>query len=436
MSVEVITTDCIEKLLSAMTKTIGQDGLRSSFMFGRKGAPLGDRRMGTELFYHPRELTLAALYLRQNGPSYLRYLPISDLWRLLQDFVIENYWLLANETFLSHFEGTYARVVSNATKLQLANELAQSSIFDPENILTTYPLFAVRVTGEFDSSAFFFSDTSGLLTRLPTGVPESAVDVGCFPPLRDHGGRKEAVSSWLGIRSPSLHSSEKMKSAVLGAMALTILRRYRHSFSGRHVFGGRCTFNGTLTTSFGPPHTPPIMNDVIITKDDEVWLAILARKLLSQNSDEQRHIKALEYFYRAWDQTPPERFPIMCMALDAVFGDANSATQSVIEGVRANLGEEIPEVRLKLLMKLRASVIHGGAPEVYDSSKYGEYYSKYSVDPIEDLELVVSACLRKVIFGSEMKIHADPHAETIRRGQESGRLPAVFGVGHILSEID
>ncbi len=32
---------------------------------------------------------------------------------------------------------------------------------------------------------------------------------------------------------------------------------------------------------------------------------------------------------------------------------------------------------LKLLLKLRASVIHGGAPDVYDSEKYHRYLETY-----------------------------------------------------------
>ena len=39
------------------------------------------------------------------------------------------------------------------------------------------------------------------------------------------------------------------------------------------------------------------------------------------------------YFYRAWPLDEDERFPILFMALDAVFGDQEKVTQSIINGV-------------------------------------------------------------------------------------------------------
>jgi hypothetical protein len=59
--------------------------------------------------------------MRQHGPTYLRYLAIGDIWRMLQRFVINNY----------RFDGSYAEQVSAATKLKLAEALAASNVFQP-----------------------------------------------------------------------------------------------------------------------------------------------------------------------------------------------------------------------------------------------------------------------------------------------------------------
>jgi hypothetical protein len=199
---------------------------------------------------------------------------------------------------------------------------------------------------------------------------------------------------------------------------------YRHMFSGRSVFGGRCTFvDDKWTISFGDSHTPKLMHDIIINAQDHIWLNELVEKLLSDRSSVRRHTKALEYYYRAWGYSASERFAIMCMTLDAIFGDANQATAAVIDGVCRVLGADIDKTRLRALMELRASVIHGGAPDVYDSRKYRRYFHSYEADPIYDLELVVERCLRTQIFGADFRVQEDPNAEAIKLAQEKGRLP-------------
>ena len=74
-------------------------------------------------------------------------------------------------------------------------------------------------------------------------------------------------------------------------------------------------------------------------------------------------------------------------------------------------------------MQLRNSVVHGGAPDVYDSRKYARYFDDYDADPIHDLELVVAGCLRLKIFGDNLKEHADPNAAIVAQAQAKGLLP-------------
>jgi hypothetical protein len=111
------------------------------------------------------------------------------------------------------------------------------------------------------------------------------------------------------------------------------------------------------------------------------------------------------------------------MTLDALFGDASHATQAVIDSVRTVIGEHVSQPRLRLLMELRGSVIHGGAPDVYDSRKYARYYEEYGQDPIFDLELVVARCLRKHVFDDALVEHPEPDAHLIAEMQAKGRLP-------------
>ncbi len=382
--------------------------------------------MGTDIYYRARDLTRAALFVRQNGPPYLKYLPISAIWSMLQNFVSDNFWYLCDDVFLKRFDGTYAKRVSAGAKAQLAEALAASEIFQPRNELTLFPLVPVQVEFDFDSEPFFLVTPRSLANaRLPSNVDLRYIASDRFPPISEWKGRTEMPGAWLGVRSPAPHASKKMKAAILGALALTPLPRYRYSFSERSMFGGSCTIgnDGISTSLRQEPHTPSMMHDIIVSEGDHAWLTLLAAKFTSNERAVRRQLHALEYFYRAWETEPSERFPVLCMALDGIFGDANHATQAVIEGVREVLGPNIREPRLRQLMDLRAAVIHGGAPDVYDSRKYARYFDDYEADPIHDMELVVANCLRAKIFGAALTEHSDPNAAVIADAQAKGFLP-------------
>lgn len=384
--------------------------------------------MRIDIYYQPKKLVRAALHMRQHGPSYLKCLSMNNLQSILQHFVSENYWYLTDDTFLKQFDGSYLEQVSDVTKAKFADALAVSKIFQPCNELTLFPLVPVRIEAAFDSEPFFLVEPASLnVARLRTDIDVRHIASERFPPFSDQSGRQEIPGAWLGIRSPALQASKKMKAAILGALALTPLPSYRHLFSMRKVFGGRCTIADRATTSFsfGESHTPPLMHDIVIGEQDHAWLGILAAKLTSNDSTVYRQLRALEYFYRAWPLEPSERFPLLCMTLDALFveKDTKKITRTIIDGVRGALGSHVCKKRLGLLIQLRGSVIHGRAPDVFDAVEYGNYYDKYEVDPIHDLELVVANCLRLQIFGETLKEHPDPNAKIIAEAQARGHLP-------------
>jgi hypothetical protein len=295
-------------------------------------------------------------------------------------------------------------------------------------------LSTVTVQADFESDTLFLIAPGSLnAAKLPKAAELSKLAADEFPPLVDSKSRKEKPSAWLGVRSPTFKASSKMKAAILGALALTPLPRYRHMFSGRQVIRGRCTFGmDGATTSYEEFLTPPVMNDIIIGKEDFVWLAVLAKMFTSNDRTIRRQLSALEYFYRAWALDASERFPILCMAIDAVLSIKGQATKSVVAGVRGIVGPHADEQRLRALMRIRADVIHGRAPDVYDSEEYAPYFDRYGDDPIRDMELVVGRCLRSIVFGDALREHADPNAERIAALQASGRLPKDAFGGTIL----
>ncbi len=428
--------DAVELLLASISKDRGT-GFKHSFEFGPPGAQPWQKGLVIEIYYRPNKLIRAVLRVRQSGPAYLRLISIKEVQRMLQKFVLQNFGYLMDDVFLRKFEGSFADQVSQAAKSRFADALASSSIFQPDSELTLFPLATVQVQTDFDSQVFFLAAPSSLdAAKLPPGVGVQSIVPELFPPVSDWQGRHERPTAWLGVWSPAYQASNKMKAAILGALALTPLKPYRHMFSGRQVFGGHCTFGRRTTTwGFGAAHTPPLMHNIIVTSSDHAWLTILSSKLTSGKKSVRRQIRALEYFYRAWELDPSERFPILCMSLDALFGaQKGMTTAAAIAGIQSLLGN-IRLERLESLFRLRGNVIHGHAPDVYDSSEYSLYYDSYQVDPIDDLELLVGSCLRAQIFGSALGEHSDPNAEMIATAQAKGHLPQDLSSGTILDDV-
>src|SRR5713101_71049 len=313
MSHSQMHDEAVELLLASISKERGS-GSKSSFTFGTPGARPWEKGFATEIYYRPNKLVRAALHVRERGPAYLRLISIDEVQSKLQDFVVGNFGYLMEDVFLKKFEGSFADQVSQGAKSRFADVLASSAIFQPRSELTLFPLATVQVQADFDSQAFFLAAPSSLnAARLPPGTGIQHIAPEKFPPLSDWQGHHERPSAWLGVWSPAYQASNKMKAGVLGALALTQLPPYRHMFSGRQVFGGRCTFSEGTTTSFGAAHTPPLMHNIVVSSGDHAWLRILSSKLTNGKTSVQRQIRALEYFYRAWELDSSERFPILCM---------------------------------------------------------------------------------------------------------------------------
>lgn len=410
-----------DQLLAAMFKNPNTGGSHS-FFYGKPGAPHWDRRLGIEVYYNDVALTIATLTYRQNGPAYLRNLPISEISSLLTNFVSEHYWHLSRETFAQRFDCSFADHVCEQTKVSLASALESSALFHPENHLHLYPLIPVEIAEPFGHEHFFVCAPADLTeNHLRTSQLPLDFAPHQFPPFTDPKLRVDTgLASWLGIWSPDRRAAGKMKAAILGAFALTPYRR--HMFSGRRMFGGVCVIDRSYSVSWGQPHTPAMKDNIRLTQADHAWLRRVGVLLANSDKESRQYVRALEYFYRAWPKSEPERFPLMFMTLDAVFGDRNNATQAVIDGVRSVLGDHIDEKRVRSLMEMRASVIHGGSPDIYDSSKYPKYYREYETDPIRDLEDLVAACIRERVFKGDLTQHEDPHLDIRRQMLAQGRI--------------
>jgi hypothetical protein len=309
---------------------------------------------------------------------------------------------------------------------KLSHALLNSSLFNPAIEVTLYPLIPVKAVDCLQTEHFAFTGPDSLAASLDYfGIHQSPLLPAQFPPIAGLQAQPKPTSSWLCVSAPDLLVARKRACAILGAVALTSISRERYLQTGRSIHGGHCTISAKgVSYSFGTQAiTPPISSDIHLTQADYPWLCTLSALFDSVDLAQKSRVRALEYFYRAWFDSPRERFPTLCMALDSLVAAQREHTKAAVNFIISMINEPIDQDRLRLLMKLRGAVVHGAAPDVYESEHYESYYSKYSEDPIRDLELIVAHCLRHNIFDGKLIAHPDPHAELIKQQQAQGRLP-------------
>ncbi|MGY8668718.1 hypothetical protein Q3C01_41005 [Bradyrhizobium sp. UFLA05-109] len=107
---EAICRQAIECLLRSISMKDGGGGLSCRFLFGHIGASLFERRLGTEIFYDPKGLTEATLFVRQHGPAHLRQMEVRALQSLLQNFVIDHFWPIGERVMFQDVHGNLADV--------------------------------------------------------------------------------------------------------------------------------------------------------------------------------------------------------------------------------------------------------------------------------------------------------------------------------------
>lgn len=410
-----VAFEAVRLLLASASKqvTLGKLGTHSKFMFGPPHVPTWMHNMGAEVYFNSAGLLEATLHLRHSGPSFLLALPITEVENRLTSFLMESYWLISPYVFGTHSAEPFIALIPPPAVEQMAVQLQTSRLFAPQAFVTVFPLVPVLVEAPFVSDSFFLVAPADLTSTL-IASPGSTLTPDLFPPI-PFEGKTEKPTAWLGVRAVSERHAKRLRNAVLGAIALLPHHAERYFFSGRHMFGGQATFQGgKVGISYGRACTPALMTNLTICASDQGWLRLLSAKLTSDDDTDRRQLRALEYFYRAWPLPAEDRVPWFFMALDAIFGDAAQHTQVVVASLKAVGLHEYDEARFKLLMKLRAAVIHGGAPDVYDSSRYLDYFAQYRSDAVKDLERIVSRGLQDVIFQGTQTSRAHPYAAEIK----------------------
>lgn len=383
-----------------------------------------ERNYTVRLFLKPSALTAPAIMLKGKGPSYLAAHSLSDIAEMLRKFIYRSYPIIRRETKTEDFDGSLYELVSPDCRSALAEALEKSSVFRPRIEYTAFPITPLVVKADFDCENFSLIDVHSLT--------EGNADWLCEQYLEN-----EEVGGWLVVKGASVESAKRDRRIVLGALALAMDQQHRHGFTLREVVTGFLRFPTphSISTSTSGPHTPPIGSPITIEDSDHKWLNKLPTILARSSTLTKRHGKALEYYYRAWFMDESDRCFLLFMALNAIFGqDGSTFAAGMKAGIADTLKENIEEKRLDALLRIRNSMLHGGAPDLFASSNYLEYAQKYSSDPSSDVQLLVAKCLRRHIFGDEFRCQDNPDAEIVHFARTQGLIPSETDCSSIVSE--
>ena len=383
-----------------------------------------ERNYTVRLFLKPSALTAPAIMLKGKGPSYLAAHSLNDVAEMLRKFVYRSYPIIWRETKMDDFDGSLFELVSASCRSALAETLEKSSIFRPRTECTAFPITPLVVKADFDCENFALIDVHSLTEGNADWVRQEYLG-------------NEEVGGWLVVKAASVEASKRDRRVILGALALAMDQQHRHAFTLREVVRGFLRFPAphSISTSTSGPHTPPIGSPITIETSDHTWLSKLPFILARSASLAKRHGKALEYYYRAWFMDESDRCFLLFMALDAIFGqDGSGFAAGMKAGIKEALKENIEEKRLDALLRIRNTMLHGGAPDLFASSNYLEYAQKYSSDPSTDVQLLVAKCLRQHIFGHAFRCQDNPDDEIVHFARAQGLIPSEVDGSSIVSE--
>ena len=377
-------------------------------MVGVRSAPM---QLDFPIFVDQPSMITAALMLRKIKKRDFGSVPLKKAERFILDLVnieISHFFDLKIPASAS---GNYRSTINNKKLDEFYNFIQKGILSGPDTQTFSFPLSRISVSSPFSGSSFYIiggDDIGG-------ESPHSTLEKFKF---------KQSINGWIGCSATFVESAQKIKRIVLGAISLRLPHLERTQKTIARPANGYMTHN-PLAWSSSREHMPPIGYDITIAEDDKSWLEKIDELLLANDKESRRLRKALEYFYFGWFLEANERLAFNFMAMDAVFGQGSGHTgEKLRTRVSRTLEQDMDLDRFDDIINLRNQFLHGGSPDIYDSSKYEFYLQKYSCDPIIDVEYLTASCLRRLVFGVDFGMQKNPYHIEIQKLKDRGLIPS------------
>lgn len=374
---------------------------------GVKSAPM---QFDFPIFVDLPSITLAGLMLRKMMPTQFGSVSLKKAEEFIQKTVEVDFASFFDRKPSFDQTTNYLTAIDEAWRAKFNVFVLKTLMAGPPIQTFSFPLSRVSVLSQYDGNSFYVISGDDIGGNNPESTIESFK-------------AKQTINAWIGCSAAFAENTQKTKRIVLGAMSLRLPRIERTQKIIATPANGFVAHN-PLGWNSSREHMPPIGYDVTVEEDDNWWLKKIDRLVEALDKPSRRLRKATEYFYLGWFLEPNERFAFNFMTLDALFGQGKGRTaEKLKDGISSTLGQKLDVGRFDDLADLRAQFLHGGSPDIYDSSKYESYIRRYKCDPIIDSEYLAASSLRRLVFGPDFKMQPNPYEALIQKQKNRGLIP-------------
>ncbi|WP_151766965.1 hypothetical protein [Acinetobacter oleivorans] len=398
-----ICIEAVDLILDAIYSIGERDELLSQFTIREPNSLIWSHGIGTEIYIRNQQDYLKALvFIKQNGASYLRKLPTSEVRNKVTNFLTENFWFIREGEFSRNPNISYKIQIPVEAKLNLANALLNSSLFKEELNTFLYPFNSIHLENDLMFDNFFIINSQNLsLHHMNIDVRYSnEFDFLYYPSIRNENHNRKRISTWIGIKAPTEEISRRTLYSVLGTISLFEESKKRYCFNSRCEDSGCSYFSNQSSYTYRQTQnlTPSLYFKLKVKKELAIQLEHLSSLLKSNDKTSQRSISALTSFYKSWFEKDAEQYRTFCSCIEALIEDTRSKSSQKFRDLSKSYITKFSETQLKDLLKIRGNIVHGKAPHLYDSENYDFYVERYLSEPRSDLLEIVEKVLKKHIF--------------------------------------
>jgi hypothetical protein len=411
-----LATLILESYFTAPSKNrLNRNNLSSGHSAG--GVPMS---WGLPIYLDTSRLSKAAILLRSLNAKTFGSIPFGQTLSYIDGLFCSHISKFLNARAPHNVDVHYLELIVG-DKLSDFNKFAVDQILKGPAVKTnSFPLCQIRVDDSYHGTEFYL-------------VGDGDLDIGKLEDIANVSSRMK-ISAWIGCSAPFDELTHKIKRVALGAIALRLSHVNRTQKTIAIAPTGFLNHND-LSWSSSIEHVPPIGDEIVIGTAEHWWLAKIDEILGSAEKVTRRLRKALEYHYFGWFRSDNERVPFNFMSLDAIFGQGNEPSGVKLKrGILNTLDMNLDETRLDDIFLIRNQFIHGGCPDIFDSSLYESYLKKYNCDPTIDIDYLTASCLRKSTFGTQFEMQPITQEKILNQLRSSGILPSAPEQLTIISE--
>jgi hypothetical protein len=399
----------LQGLAEALIKAIRlkPPGGKWQFFPSRTGSPFGSGPFGGGIailvYIDHAAMNRAAILAYQVFPQFLEGVPLSNVRSLLSRSLQHDFWRFMDRVFPVPQRETLWELTMQEDVASISASIQRETTAMAAPKLWLIPAWRLRVDAHLDAGPWIVaSGGASHANSLDVLTAQHNLNGSVFPPVTI-AGRCDPVTNndtWLGVRAREEAQALSRLAQIFGAISVALDLNKSRTFSGAAFPAGLFSIDSHDMVEFRTrgPQFPPILSGAALDAQQVAWIGRLLNEPARSSERSLRMLTCLEYVAAGWQPAGRLGFVHNAIAFDALFGVNGKVNKSIIDGVKQNAASITDiENRIRLLLKIRNSLLHGSASSVEQTSEYISYWDSYGVDPHEDQVHILRTCLHSLV---------------------------------------